>query len=115
MISMNKKYTTRDGRPVRLLCVDCEYSQPVIGLIENKYCESWNADGRRYGERISDSCDLIEAKTKRSGWINIYEWAGKLRTAYFSDTVFNSKEDADKYKGERAEQHIATIKIEWEE
>jgi len=35
MISMDKKYRTRDGRPVRVLCVDRKGPQPVVALVTN--------------------------------------------------------------------------------
>jgi hypothetical protein len=49
-IELNKKYKTRDGRPVRIFCVDMNASYPVAGCIMNKngteeLC-SWTADGK---------------------------------------------------------------------
>lgn len=63
-ISMDKNYTTRDGRPVRLLCVDGPLPYPVVGLVagdETPAC--WTADGGHMQEEITCH-DLIEAKPK---------------------------------------------------
>lgn len=76
MISMNKKYKTRDGSDTRILCVDAGTGKhPVIGLIEEK-----GTLGIRFfskeGESISGSyLDLIEVKEKKiiRKWVNIYK------------------------------------------
>jgi len=66
MISMDKKYRTRDGREVRIYAVDggCEY--PVHGAYKNDdgtWCpDSWNGDGRYLSDREWRS-DLIEVRT----------------------------------------------------
>lgn len=60
MIDINKKYQTRKGAPVRILCVDREGNYPVVGLIgENVY--SWSANGQ-----ITHSPDweLVEIKER---------------------------------------------------
>jgi hypothetical protein len=51
MIDINKQYRTRDGRAVRVLCVDAKSSYPVIGLVTYtddltaEYVETWRLDG----------------------------------------------------------------------
>lgn len=47
-ISMDKKYQTRDGRPVRLLCVDDTEPYPVVAIIgesPRRYAEIFKSDG----------------------------------------------------------------------
>lgn len=45
-ITMNGKYTTRDGRPVRILCVDGPQPWPVVGIVEgDDFVMRWLADG----------------------------------------------------------------------
>lgn len=58
MISMDKKYTTCTGRPVRLLCVDGPGKWPVIGLIDNDVWR-YRADGTCF----CGDFDLIEVRT----------------------------------------------------
>lgn len=47
MITMEGRYQTRDGRPVRILCVDGPVNQPVCGLVEGESdVDQWHSDGR---------------------------------------------------------------------
>lgn len=63
-ISMDKQYTTRDGRPVRLLCVDAPGPYPVVGIVD-EYVVHWRSDGAHLGLDLPGShTDLIEAKPK---------------------------------------------------
>lgn len=71
MISLDKTYQTRDGRPVRLLCTDSGLdSYPVLGLVTNDspggFTEkvelaTWTGDGHFYKSRTESEADLIEA------------------------------------------------------
>lgn len=76
-ISMDKKYQTRDGHDVRLICIDetVEPTYPVIGIIANKDRPfSWTKDGLYYDGEPS-AYDLVEVKEEKTldfGWINIY-------------------------------------------
>jgi hypothetical protein len=66
MIEMGKRYWTRNGRDVRILCTDARGGFPVIGLLsetcnpESDYPESWTKDGlyTKSGER--SIFDLME-------------------------------------------------------
>lgn len=65
MISMNKKYRTRDGRAVRVLCLDRVGTQPVVALIKNwdnaESVHVFNTDGRFIPDALKqDNLDLIE-------------------------------------------------------
>lgn len=98
----NKKYQTRDGRPVRILCIDAQGEQPIVGLIpEFEAVQQWSLDGSFLKSRKESSLDLINAKTKREGWVNVYK-----------EELFDSKESADCAAYEK---RIACVKIEWEE
>lgn len=60
LIQMGKKYKTRDGRDVRILCVDGEMkSHPVVGLIDGQSYQ-WPADGKA----SLAGCHLVEVKEK---------------------------------------------------
>ncbi len=69
-IEMGKKYRTRGGLPVRLLCVDADNHSPVVGLVfhkiirdHNEWLYSWDQYGSYLGvndPRGEDLVDLIE-------------------------------------------------------
>lgn len=119
MISMEKKYTTRDGRPVRLLCVDGGGKYPIVGIISNadgeKSVETWSEEGRFCLISNAPHFDLIEVKTKRTGWINIYSKSHKDRNITImgcASWICETEEMADENAGG---DRIACIQIEWEE
>lgn len=72
MIEMTKTYRTRDGRLVRLLCVDAGGSWPVVGILSGCVA-TWSIEGS-YASKQSDE-DLIEVKPKRKldVWVNVYQ------------------------------------------
>lgn len=65
-ISMHRKYKTRSGLKVRILCVDSGNEDfPVIGIVQSKekMQTTFTADGRFYSNVDKDnSMDLIEDK-----------------------------------------------------
>lgn len=74
LITMGKKYTTRDGRAVRILATDVKHLPfPVVGTIvyanESEGNFQWTANGSYYPEEnhISD-LDLIPVPTKHEGY-----------------------------------------------
>ena len=71
LISMDKKYHTRGGRAVRILCVDRITSYPVVGLMDDMI-HSWTSEGLKNPNHM-DIYDLIEdkPKIKVERWINI--------------------------------------------
>ena len=74
-ISMDKKYRTRDGCDVRLLCVDRKGDYPVVGIFtESGSIDTWTSDGKA-STRGPSPADLIEVRPriKRDVWVNVYE------------------------------------------
>ena len=81
MIDPSKQYQTRDGRAVRILCVDAKGHQPVVGLVmdfnglEKPF--TWGLDGSYWFVRSDKSTfmDLVEVPEKRRlvGFVNVYE------------------------------------------
>lgn len=60
MISMDKTYRTRDGRSVRIICVDAPGRKPVVGFIENNpTIYRWNSNGSFFSE-LASKIDLFE-------------------------------------------------------
>ena len=78
MISMDKEYRTRDGREVRVLCVDKRGSgYPVVALLKSpngrETIDTFSSCGMRIKTAELGS-DLIEVKPRivREFWKNIY-------------------------------------------
>ena len=111
----SQKVVTRDGRAVRIICTDAKGDEPIIVLVYNNIRDeenvyTYNRDGRFYN---NDSClDLFFASTKREGWINVYKFEDDIRII---GCLFESEEEANLHKYDRASVYIKTTKIEWEE
>ena len=118
-IANPRKVMTKDGRDVRILCVDAKGDYPVVALIpdgEGEYKrdspEAYTEDGCSYSGRIS-YLDLFFAPEVHEGWANVF--GGADGNSYVGDSrIFKSKEDAEK-EGKKWKDYIATVKIEWEE
>jgi hypothetical protein len=106
--------TTRDGRPVRILCTDARGSRQIIGLINNGDEDTtcvWTSAGRLDGN-FEHPCDLINVPTKRKGWIGIVvqqiqRCDGIIAT---SSHVYRSKDEA-----QRQTDFTTFIEIEFDE
>ena len=75
MISMNKRYQTRDGRPVELLTTSARDSRkwPVMGYVGDwKNVTFWSPEGIHDVNGGRSNLDLIEAKPTRVMWLNVY-------------------------------------------
>ena len=118
-IANPRNVMTKDGRDVRILCVDAKGDYPVVALIpdgEGEYKrdhpEMYTEDGCSYSGRMS-FLDLFFAPEKKVGWVNVYE--GADGNSYVGDSrIFKSQEDAEK-EGKKWKDYIATVRIEWEE
>lgn len=105
MITMGKKYRTRDGRPVELLTTSGRGKWPVMGYIgDSDHPSRWDIDGMNILCNSTKVLDLVEVKPKRILWLNVYP----------DDEVHahESREDAD---GSSGDNRIARLKIEFEE
>lgn len=65
LINMDKRYRTRDGRPVRILCIDRKSPDyPVIALILDndgvEFDDTFTATGRQFTDSTDRALDLIE-------------------------------------------------------
>jgi hypothetical protein len=98
LIRMDKEYVTRDGRAVRVLCVDAKRTvYPVAALCQDAGGEallSYTATGAYYPKEES-ALDLIPKPVKhtRTVWVNVYP-AG-ANSGFFAD----SKKRADDLAG----------------
>lgn len=110
----NRKIITREGKSVRIICVD-RFSDdyPIVTLIRNKdkeVIECYTKDGKFIENNIHNH-DLFFAPEKKSGWINLYKINSTISPG---PRAYNTKEDAESVAGDKS-YYISTIKIEWEE
>ena len=112
-IRMDRKYQTRDGRPVRILCVDANRDCRIVGLVLSEKGKeeliAWYPNGNYMVSSYSNEYDLINAKTKKEGWVNIYPDESCIVT----QGIHDSKEKADAIRAFL--NRTACVKIEWEE
>jgi hypothetical protein len=96
LIRLDSKYTTRDGRAVRVLCVDADINaRPVVALVDGGNSPySFTANGQYYAN-TECAIDLIPLRVKhtRTVWVNVYP-AG-ANSGFFAD----SKKRADDLAG----------------
>lgn len=92
-IDMTKQYTTRDGRPVRVLCVDKPGEYPVVATI-GATVFTYDTMGHAVGSDGNSCWDLIEVKAKRTleFWCNRYE-NGVVHGMYWSREAANALAD----------------------
>ena len=111
----SRKVVTRDGRNVRIVCIDKKGFNPILALVtrhdgiaEDVYAYTKNGE---LSEGNSTKSSLFFAPEKHEGWVNLYRGASYATNA---GCVFNSEEEAKEsiYSPPR---YIATVKIEWEE
>lgn len=114
----SKKVVTRDGRAVKIHCINYTRAHNIIAQIEgNDYSASFHKDGIFINGEESN-CDLFFAPEKHEGWLNIYkagvqkETLGCLHTHYVGSCIWPTEEAA---KTAADVDDIVTIKIEWEE
>ena len=103
MISIDKKYRTRDGREVRIYAVDGDEPRPVHGAVKSQtgwIVSHWPKDGIQ--SIFEGSNDLVEVKPriKRTAWVNVFPNA---------TTMFLHRLDADTYAGFA---RLACVKVE---
>ena len=107
-----RKVMTRDGRKVRILCIDAKGYYPIIALVENfdGTAEIPGSFSREGLYLISNTRynDLFFAPEKHEGWVSIYR--GVKNDDYFTVGIFDSEEKAKERGGS-----IATVKVEWED
>lgn len=110
-----KPVYTRDGRKVRIICFDAKCIKPIVALIQgsdnSEQIEYYTENGVFSNGGTGKNRDLMILLEKKEGWVNIY---GEEKERYCSNVIYSSKEEALNIS-KQLEEHITTIKIEWEE
>lgn len=103
---------TRDGKPVRLLCLDAKSLCPIIGLTTvdgEEMCMIWTSQGA-FNDCTHAGYDLVMKPVKKEGWVNLFQ-----RTCVVPSRIYNTKDEALEDKNTTLSDYITTAKIEWEE
>jgi hypothetical protein len=120
--NMHKQWQTRDGRQVRILAVDIKTNEPYTvavaafgafglrGDVESIYIVNPNGRAVNSLPQKEHVDDIIPCKTKKSGWINIYNEG--INGVSTGGTIHPTKEAAKNYASAGV---ITTILISWEE
>ena len=113
----SRKVITREGRSVRILCVDKKGGElPIIALIQqctrnNEIIGTFTKEGKWSIALEEHPNDLLFAPEKHEGWINIY----RDTTGISSGAVlYDSQEEAEDV-GKSYTHYVTTAKVEWEE
>lgn len=94
MITMGKKYQTRDGRAVRILATDVKAnSYSVVGIVTEyaggrEFISEWTATGESISRMYGTHNDLIPVPTKHEGWMVIVQKADPCGNRVYPDRIF---------------------------
>ena len=110
----SKKIVTRNGKNVRIICINAKGNFPIIALVEThngtETVLRLSEDGH-FHNTTKDSRDIFFVTEKQEGWINIYK--GK-EGHYPGKCLCSTKEEAVNLRCINTE-YITTVKVEWEE
>ena len=108
-----RRVVTRDGRDVRIVCIDKKGCNPILALVtkhsgitEDIYLYIKNGE---LSEGNSTKSSLFFAPEKHERWVNLYKEDDNI---YASMDTFKTKEEAEALSCSSC---IATVKVEWEE
>ena len=112
MIDKNKKYKTRSGRDVTIMCTEARGNYPVIGIVHDEDCDKaycWEVDGR-YSSKYEGGLDLIEQPEVHTRWINFYANGTGGSVSTYTQWRTRTDADAHQYMG-----RIACIQVTFKE
>ena len=102
-----KPVQTRDGRKVRVLCIDKAGERSVVGLVVHETAGetiyAWYASGNYMSN--THNLDLINVPEKRVAWVNMYPDKNAL------GVPCKSRDEADK---DAAHDREACVRVEYE-
>ena len=111
----SRKIVTRDGRNVRVLCINAKGDYPIVALIATldgsiEFVCKFKKDGHFLDNDDNNSnLDLFFVPEKHERWVNLYKEDDNI---YASMDTFKTKREAETLSCSSC---IATVKVEWEE
>lgn len=123
LVKQGHPVVTRDGYNARIICFNSKHKDyPIVALVSDlsktyESVERYTINGKYYvSSEKPDPLDLMMASQKHEGWINLYKDKDSIRP-WLGNHIFNSEQEAKDGSNCRDSivQHVATIKIEWEE
>lgn len=109
MIDWSRPIQTRDGRKARVLATDFKGRRnPIVIAVENGGYESILHCAKDGG----NACDIINAPTKRKGWVNVLKETSSYGNPITQGVIFQTHDEAIENPRHSV---IATVPIEWEE
>lgn len=111
----NREVVTREGKPVRILCVDLDDNYyPVAAAMRNRHPDKYTADGLfQAGKKTK--YDLFFSKEKREGWALIYKETA-LRASHLFPEIYATKEAAERVcEANPGMIECSIVRIKWEE
>ena len=108
MISMDKKYQTRDGDTVRLLCTDRDNEvYPVVAIVRGNV-ELYKPNGSYHSSESESGLDLVELPD--TDMVDVY--VGLFKWGTGTDAIFfRRKSSFDNWLSETDYEVVATTKI----
>ena len=104
-IDINKKYQTRDGRPVELISNRGRTDYNIAGYIDDQqYITFWT-------NIHSSNCSLVLVPVKKTGYINVYEDSNPEASRSVFPTLCQAIKDTILVK----RKYVKTVKVTWEE
>ena len=111
----SRKIITRDGKPVRIICIDAKCNYSIVALVtQNNYEVTYNFKEDGFATSYGDSdLDLFFSPNKKEGWINLYRvnYGNTFRVE--QSVIHDTKEKA--LSNALGVGYIDTVHIEWEE
>ena len=101
LVVMEKQYSTRDGKEVRLYAVNQGGLFPVHGAIRSTsgywMVSGWTRDGRYKTDCPSHVHDLVEApaRVRTTAWVSVYKVCGKYTFGIYESSDQSRKANAE--------------------
>lgn len=107
----NKEVVTREGKPVKILCVNLISDKPIVAeIIGQGYSLAYDIDGSHTSYQSPN--DIFFKTEDNKKWINLYR-SGDGSDVYIGG-LLDSKEVAEK-SGRVQDNYIKTFELTWEE
>jgi len=117
VIEMGKKYTTRDGRAVRVLATDLHATRTVLGVVTDvagyDLVFSWYPDGSYYEDGKPDPLELV---SKHEGYGVIRMKSRPNDIACIADgVIWDTRQEAEHYLNEMSMTGAILAYVTWED